>query len=651
MTEPKKNGIPESAKEEFRIPGVCLATVRKQGRTLQFVPDEFKTHELCLAAVRQYAWALEFVPEELRTPEICLAAVEQNAWTLQLVPEESRTAELVLAAASQYGLMPRKYVPEKFNPPWRGLSSLFQFVPEKLKTAEFIHAYVQICAAELRAVPEELKTHKICLAAVQQEGWALQYVPESTKTAEICLAAVKQNGWALQYVPDELKTAEICLVAVKQDGWVLVEHVPQKLRIPEIILAAVKQIDDPEPYFTNYFKMGVFGNRERIERAEPADFDAATESALQIYRLAKLEKPPVILRMDSPFGAMLGGALAAMLLNEGKNGQNKLHFLLNACNAGVPQDRERIISEIMRQVKEWVGRHVSDSQWHFAPSWYLFGIVMDEDEELDMGGLGEVPLRNFLRQMLERETDRLGIGIFDKVTSQIMKQTKWPLEGPFSDHPDDEGFSFSMTGNTDMPRSDWRSFVSAFQEFGENRHEVFSCFDIDEAIACLCGDAWWHKDVLAISDRPKEIHRDDEGRFHNDRGPAISWHDGLSLYYWRGVAIPEGWLTGKPPSAAQALAWGNMEQRRAACEIVGWANIFAELDAKVIDENADPQIGILYEADIGIPGMFRGRFLKVVCGTGREFVLPVPPNVNTAQEANAWTWGLDPHEYRPEVRT
>ena len=78
----------------------------------------------------------------------------------------------------------------------------------------------------------------------------------------------------------------------------------------------------------------------------------------------------------------------------------------------------------MRQVKEWVGRHVCDSGWHFAPSWYLFGIVMDEGEELGLSGLGEVPLRNFLRQVLELETDRLGVRIFDKVTSQIVKQTK-----------------------------------------------------------------------------------------------------------------------------------------------------------------------------------------------------------------------------------
>ena len=45
------------------------------------------------------------------------------------------------------------------------------------------------------------------------------------------------------------------------------------------------------------------------------------------------------------------------------------------------------------------------------------------------------------------------------------------------------------------------------------------------------------------------------------------------------------------------------------------------------------------------------RFLRVRCGTGRSFVLPVPREVHTARQANAWTYGLSESEYAPEVRT
>src|SRR6185437_8293779 len=49
---------------------------------------------------------------------------------------------------------------------------------------------------------------------------------------------------------------------------------------------------------------------------EPADFDKATEAALRGYQLANLKRPMVILRMSSPFGATMGGALAWMMLRE-----------------------------------------------------------------------------------------------------------------------------------------------------------------------------------------------------------------------------------------------------------------------------------------------------------------------------------------------
>lgn len=104
--------------------------------------------------------------------------------------------------------------------------------------------------------------------------------------------------------------------------------------------------------------------------------------------------------------------------------------------------------------------------------------------------------------------------------------------------------------------------------------------------------------------------------------------------------------SGRITDAAEVMT----EQRRAACEIVGWKNILAELNSKVIDEDGDPEIGSLLECEI--PDSGKERFLKVLCGTKREFVLPVPREMKTAIEAQAWTWGLDTKQFqRPEVRT
>ena len=63
-----------------------------------------------------------------------------------------------------------------------------------------------------------------------------------------------------------------------------------------------------------------------------------------------------------------------------------------------------------------------------------------------------------------------------------------------------------------------------------------------------------------------------------------------------------------------------------------------EVGAEVIDVDPDPQIGQLLQVDH--PQIGRERFLRVLCGTGRLFVIPVPPTVQTALEANAWSYQI-----------
>jgi len=100
-----------------------------------------------------------------------------------------------------------------------------------------------------------------------------------------------------------------------------------------------------------------------------------------------------------------------------------------------------------------------------------------------------------------------------------------------------------------------------------------------------------------------------------------------------------------------SFTWSNIEQRRAACEIVGWSNILKQLDAKVIDADPDHEIGTLLE--VNLPNSGKERFLKVRCGTGRDgIVLPVPKDMRTALQANAWSYGIDDlKSFKPEVRT
>lgn len=170
-------------------------------------------------------------------------------------------------------------------------------------------------------------------------------------------------------------------------------------------------------------------------------------------------------------------------------------------------------------------------------------------------------------------------------------------------------------------------------------------------LASHCGWLNMYEDTVVFQDRPQHIKFDDQNRLHCENGPAILYRDGYSIYAWHGVRIPAEWITNKGELTAKAaLTWENMEQRRAACEIVGWARVLRELNARVIESDEDPMIGTLLEVDI--PDIGKEKFLKVLCGTGREFAISVPPEMKTALEANAWTYGLDGDVLRQlEVRT
>ena len=195
----------------------------------------------------------------------------------------------------------------------------------------------------------------------------------------------------------------------------------------------------------------------------------------------------------------------------------------------------------------------------------------------------------------------------------------------------------------------WLGFYQFF-----SKEVDLDCVKPLEGMIELANHTGWlnvYEDAVVFQHRPEIIKFDAEKRLHCEDGPAIRYRDGYSLYSWHGTRIPSEWITNKSALTAKiAITWENIEQRRCACEILGWAKILKELDSKVIDEDHDPEIGTLLE--VTIPNVGKEKFLRVLCGTKREFALPVPPEMNSALEAQAWTWGMNKNEFViPEIRT
>ena len=138
-------------------------------------------------------------------------------------------------------------------------------------------------------------------------------------------------------------------------------------------------------------------------------------------------------------------------------------------------------------------------------------------------------------------------------------------------------------------------------------------------------------------------------RLHCEDGPAADF-DSEPLYFWHGNLVPKHWIEAKNDlTADEIFKEDNAEIRRAGCEIIGWDRVLSGIDAKIVDTDGDPMIGTLYRGQI--PGAVECGFLKVLCGTGREFVIPVSPEINTAIKAQAWVQNVSFEKWmRPEVR-
>ena len=208
--------------------------------------------------------------------------------------------------------------------------------------------------------------------------------------------------------------------------------------------------------------------------------------------------------------------------------------------------------------------------------------------------------------------------------------------------------SFFLNGNMfGSMEATWLSYYDYYK-----RETKIDLTDIDYMIELAenCGWVYCARECAIIQDRPMKILFDEQKRLHCQTGPAIEYGDGFTVHAWHGVAVPGKWIRGDL-TAAEALKVENTEQRRAACEILGWAKILDSLNATVIDQDEDPMIGTLLEVEI--PEIGKEKFLKVLCGTGRTFAIPVPPEMTSAMQAQAWSYNLplDVYGDGPEVRT
>ena len=359
---------------------------------------------------------------------------------------------------------------------------------------------------------------------------------------------------------------------------------------------------------------------------EPADRERFEKAARECYRFAKLDQPKRVVWVQSP----IVGAFAAPIAGHILRGKKTMGF---AVGSEVDSAVRSAVDSAVRSaagsaVRSAVGSEV-DSAVHSAVHSAVGSAVHSAvDSAVDSAVGSEV--RSAVHSAVDSAVD-------SAVHSAVHSDWYQYLGG-----------QFWVGGWYGSP-----SYVSFFQECGlelpNDLGAAARAYQSTSDSACW----WWpHRDFVMVCERPLYIKRDQQGRLHCETGKAIEFRDGWGLSVWHGTVVPHEWIADKTAlDPLIALKEANIEKRRAAAEIIGWNRVLSALNPVIVDTDPNPQIGQLLRCDL--PDSPGEQFLKVRCGTGRDFVLPVPADMRTALEANAWTFpGISIEELRQlEVRT
>lgn len=159
-----------------------------------------------------------------------------------------------------------------------------------------------------------------------------------------------------------------------------------------------------------------------------------------------------------------------------------------------------------------------------------------------------------------------------------------------------------------------------------------------------CGWWWAYRQIAIVTPKPSVIHLDEQERLHGEGVPALAY-DGLQIYAYHGVKLPEkyGKIHPNQWQSQWLLEEENAELRRVLIQGIGYARIVEELQAIELDYCQEYTL-IKIDSNIDVEPIY---LLKMTCpSTGYIHALRVPPDKNSAREAISWVnWGVDPEEF------
>jgi hypothetical protein len=194
----------------------------------------------------------------------------------------------------------------------------------------------------------------------------------------------------------------------------------------------------------------------------------------------------------------------------------------------------------------------------------------------------------------------------------------------------------------------WLHYIPG-RQLAHYKEELSLWYDLGERVFSIIA----LENVAFVCQKPTICSIDEGGRLHSDSGPALRFTDDFSAYAWHGVIVDER-IIAHPETitVAEIESTSNIEIRRVLIERYGQPRYLEDTGATIRHQD---EYGTLYHKVI--PGDEPLAMVKVVNstpepdGTYKDYFLRVPPHVQTARQAVAWTFGFEEEEYLPLQET
>lgn len=197
------------------------------------------------------------------------------------------------------------------------------------------------------------------------------------------------------------------------------------------------------------------------------------------------------------------------------------------------------------------------------------------------------------------------------------------------------------------------AFWVSFYKYGEYigvkyENDDQTALDLWENIIQKCGYIFQVGNMVIITNRPEEIHFDDNNELHNEMGPAIKFRRGTksNIYSIHGVVVPQNVIMEPELLSVEMIEKeDNAEIKRIMMDRMGISKYLEKTGATIVDMDStfvSKQNDGRYVPRVLMVDKDKRKFLVGTDGsTDRVYYMQVPEHVKTCSEAASALAGFD----------